>query len=79
MPITSTVRGSSLGNWRTGWILDQPSGSQVPQQLGQEISTLNEEFEAIWHARNRPGGFKDSVARLELLSIEYAAAQRPFI
>jgi hypothetical protein len=59
---------------RLRWILDRSSGPEVFRQLDQGIGALVEEFGAIWQARNRPGGFTDSVARLELLRDEYGVA-----
>ncbi len=60
---------------RMTWLLDREQGRDDPaarQALAGELETLLTEHDAIWHARNRPGGFQDSQARLAKLCADYA-------
>jgi hypothetical protein len=52
---------------RTLWVM----GSGDSTRLAADAAKLLREHEAIWHARNRPGGFKDSQARLESAALDY--------
>ncbi len=36
-----------------------------------DLDTIVDGYTQIWHARNRPGGFRDSIARLEQLRQDY--------
>jgi hypothetical protein len=42
--------------------------------LSQEADRLIAEYRDIWLARNRPGGFRESVARMEKMKQDYAAS-----
>lgn len=55
---------------RAAWILGSEDG-KLRQSLLAEIDRLMEEYEEIWMARNRPGGFKDSLALMELVKTDY--------
>ena len=46
------------------WMLGQ-TDTTLAQSLGPEADRLIAEFQEIWSARNRPGGFRESVARME--------------
>ncbi len=50
------------------WALGEAHGMQT---LSEEADRLVREFREIWHARNRPGGFQDSLARLEKMRRDY--------
>jgi hypothetical protein len=39
--------------------------------LTKDAARLVAEFRQIWHMRNRAGGFKDSLARMERMRREY--------
>ena len=58
-----TKHGCRRGLWGMGEV---PNGD-----LAEEARWLLEEHRAIWHARNRPGGFPDSQARLERMARDY--------
>ena len=62
--------------WRAIWALglERDAGSDpLRQWLLQEADKLLPEFAAIWHARNREGGFAHSMARLERMRADYLA------
>lgn len=48
------------------------AGRRDGAELIPEAAALIREFDAVWHARNRPGGFADSMARLERMAADYA-------
>ncbi|MCP4537837.1 MAG: family 20 glycosylhydrolase [Chloroflexi bacterium] len=50
---------------------NSPENTELRQRLVQDIERLLAEHRAIWHARNRPGGFKESQARLEKVQQSY--------
>jgi hexosaminidase len=57
------------------WALGKAAGGEdaaLRQDLADDARRLMEEFREIWHARNRPGGFKDSLARMERVCADYA-------
>ena len=59
---------------RAIWLLGQQEGeteASLAQSLGEEAEKLIAEYYEIWHARNRPGGFRDSVARMENMKSHY--------
>jgi hypothetical protein len=41
------------------------------QALNRDLSEIIDEYQRIWLARNRPGGLKDSLARLECARSDY--------
>jgi len=53
------------------WLLDENSSVQ-PHPLKSDLQEILEEYRSVWLARNRPGGLKDSAARLEAHLQEYA-------
>jgi len=60
---------------RMTWLLDRERGVEndsARQALADGLEHLLSEHEAIWMARNRPGGFADSQARLAKLRRDYA-------
>jgi hypothetical protein len=64
--------------WRALWALNierNVGNDTLRQWLLQEADKLLPEFEAIWHARNRPGGFSRSVARLKRMREDYLEAR----
>ncbi|MBN1992424.1 MAG: glycoside hydrolase, partial [Anaerolineae bacterium] len=58
------------GRWALGREQDQEE-IDLRRQLAQEADQLLAEHRKIWLARNRPGGFKDSQARLEKMKRDY--------
>ena len=59
---------------RTIWALQRAQGNEDRAQLRKlqaEAEDLITGHENIWHARNRPGGFKDSEARLIKMAAAY--------
>ena len=53
---------------RLAWLL----GEEIEtQSLLKDAERLIAEYEVIWHARNRPGGFSDSVGRMETMKSYY--------
>jgi hypothetical protein len=56
------------------WVIGPAQGQNrglVLAQLAQDAERLINGFGGIWHARNRPGGFADSLARLEAMRSHY--------
>jgi len=51
------------------WVM----GEYPVERLARGTSHLLTEHHAIWHARNRPGGFQDSQARLQRMVDDYRA------
>lgn len=45
----------------------------ISQQMSTDIKEIIDEYRGLWLARNRPGGLKDSVVRLEKMQAEYYA------
>ncbi len=58
------------GVWIAGCV-DEQEDVELRQRLGQDVERLLSEHRAIWHARNRPGGFAESQARLEKVRQSY--------
>ena len=60
---------------RIAWVNSRRAGQEdieLRRTLAQEIDGLIDAYRELWLARSRPGGFEDSVARLEKLRAEYA-------
>jgi hypothetical protein len=54
---------------RAIWLLD---GAPTPNEnLYAEAQDLSVRYMDLWHGRNRPGGFADSVARMEAMRDDY--------
>jgi len=56
------------------WALGKARGAEdvsLREELARDADRLMAEFREIWHARNRPGGFKDSLARMEKMRADY--------
>ncbi len=58
------------GIWALGGIQGEGKAA-LRQALLEEADRLVVEFREIWHARNRPGGFSDSLARLDKMRRDY--------
>lgn len=54
---------------RALWAADQ--SALPPDQLCQQAEGLIGEYRRLWHARSRPGGFRESLARLEKMRDSY--------
>lgn len=70
--------------WRIAWVMGKSgvestaaSNGRLVDYLAADATALLAEHEVIWHARNRPGGFRESQARLERLRSDYTAAGGP--
>lgn len=51
---------------------DDPAKQRARKRtLARDLGRIIKEYRKLWHARNRPGGFKDSVARFEKLRRDY--------
>jgi hypothetical protein len=62
--------------WRALWAIGRAQGIEdaaLKAQLADRAQSLAEEFDSIWHARNRPGGFQNSYARLQIMRSHYLA------
>ena len=62
---------------RIVWVNSLHAGQEdveLRQTLAEEMDGLIAAYRELWHARSRPGGFEDSVARLERLRREYTAS-----
>jgi hypothetical protein len=60
--------------WRAQWIIGLADGQDDPAlraMLSDRAESLMEEFDELWHARNRPGGFQDSYARMVKMRADY--------
>ena len=54
---------------RALWLLDR---APTPQQaLAQEAEALIARYQSLWQARNRPGGYSDSVSRMMAMRDDY--------
>lgn len=53
---------------RALWVLDD---GVSPAHLQADAGHLIAEYDALWHARCRPGGFEDSVARMMIMRQQY--------
>ena len=58
---------------RGQWLRDPSMHDRAT--LTRELQAVIVEHRRLWLARNRPGGLKDSAARLEKLLLEYQARQ----
>ncbi len=63
--------GAKRGIWALGKVRGEEDVS-LRAELAREAERLMAEYREIWHARNRPGGFKDSLARMEKMAADYA-------
>ncbi|MFN2232887.1 MAG: glycoside hydrolase, partial [Anaerolineales bacterium] len=60
--------------WRGIWAAGKLTGKEdqvLREQLFEDAGLLMKEHENIWLARNRPGGLKDSLARLKKMRESY--------
>lgn len=60
--------------WRGIWVARKFAGEDdqdLKQHLIEDAGQLMEDHAKIWHARNRPGGFKDSLGRIEEMRKSY--------
>ncbi len=56
------------------WALGRARGEEdvmLREELARDAERLMAEFREIWQARNRPGGLKDSLARMEKMRADY--------
>ena len=56
------------------WAVGKGQGHEdnaLRNQLAEDAQSLIAEYKQIWHARNRPGGFKESSERMEKLHSVY--------
>ena len=61
---------------RAIWVWSQMDGDEdrtLKQRLLSDAQELIAAYKRIWHARNRPGGFVDSVARMEKMRNSYTS------
>ena len=60
--------------WRGIWATGKLTGEEdqaLRQHLLEDADQLIKDFDNLWHSRNRPGGFKDSLARIEEMRKSY--------
>jgi len=60
---------------RIVWVNSRRAGEEdveLRRTLAEEMDGLIDAYRELWRARSRPGGFDDSVARMEKLRAEYA-------
>ena len=50
---------------------DASQTAALRHELGEDLSHIVREYRRLWLARNRPGGLKDSVARLRAMRRDY--------
>ncbi len=53
------------------WALQKQADGDLRRQLAKEAEGLVTEYRELWAARNRPGGFEDSFARLGKMQHDY--------
>ena len=54
---------------RALWLLD---GAAAPNEtLAEEANELIDRYHILWLARSRPGGYRESVARMEAMRDDY--------
>lgn len=56
------------------WAIGRAQGNEdaaLRQELAAEAERLIAAYEQVWHGRNRPGGFTDSVARMHKMAAAY--------
>jgi hypothetical protein len=53
------------------WEEDPAKARSLKRKLKRELPHLIQEYRRLWHARNRPGGFKDSVTRMKKMQDDY--------
>ena len=64
---------------RAEWALARAAArdsTPARKALTTEADGLMAEFRVIWYSRNRPGGFRDSLARMERMRREYGVGSR---
>ncbi|MCX7670796.1 MAG: glycoside hydrolase, partial [Anaerolineae bacterium] len=64
------------GVHRGMWMLGKEAGqenTELRRALAADAERLIAEYRELWHARSRPGGFRDSVARLEKMRADYVS------
>jgi hypothetical protein len=55
---------------RALWLIGKTQGDEdhsLRESLAKKAEGLSTQYGEIWHARNRPGGFQDSVRRMETM------------
>ncbi|MCO6449557.1 MAG: family 20 glycosylhydrolase [Caldilineales bacterium] len=52
------------------WVMDE-SSAEIAAHLADAAARLIDDYATIWHERNRPGGFGDSVARMQEMCDAY--------
>lgn len=68
------IRMLQHGCHRAAWIIegwDGKTDEAAKTNLLADAEAIITEYEVVWNGRNRPGGFKDSVARLEKMKSDY--------
>ncbi|MEA3337871.1 MAG: glycoside hydrolase family 20 zincin-like fold domain-containing protein [Chloroflexota bacterium] len=57
---------------RLRWLIGiVPDGPEIRQDLAGQADALIAGYDHIWHARNRPGGYEESVGRLKRMRDDY--------
>jgi hypothetical protein len=64
--------GARRGVWMLGK-LDGQEDAALRAALAVDAARLIAEYRELWHARSRPGGFRESVGRLEKMRSDYLA------
>ncbi len=62
--------GAQRGVWMLGK-LDGNEDASLRATLAVDAERLIAEYRELWHARSRPGGFRESVARMEKMRKDY--------
>jgi hypothetical protein len=57
------------------WALGEHAGGADASWLAADAGRLLAEYAAIWHERSRPGGFRESVARMEKMRHVYESTR----
>ena len=62
---------------RIQWVLGKTNGQEesgLREELDADAGALMAEYEVLWDARNRPGGFRESLERMKRMRNDYSAS-----
>ncbi|HEX9076709.1 MAG TPA: glycoside hydrolase, partial [Anaerolineae bacterium] len=68
----AALLGHAVQRGLLAWEDDPAQARALKRKLKRDLPRLIQEYRRLWHARNRPGGFRESVARLKRMRQDYA-------
>jgi hexosaminidase len=66
-----TARLLNHASRRGVWAVDPSAQNGIERELSADMAEIVDEYRQVWLARNRPGGLRESVGRLERAGAEY--------